>query len=64
MTQLPNSVPVLVFSAQVRIPDDRSTRSQFAVIDDELELQLRDILEEERSQEAKAKESIVFRQAR
>ena len=30
---------------QVRIPDDRSSRSQFAIIDDDLEQQLRDILE-------------------
>ena len=34
-----------LFRCQVRIPDDRSSRSQFAIIDDDLEQQLRDILE-------------------
>ena len=34
-----------MFRCQVRIPDDRSSRSQFAIIDDDLEQQLRDILE-------------------
>jgi predicted metalloendopeptidase len=29
----------------VRIPDDESAKSQFGIIDDELEVQLRDILE-------------------
>lgn len=33
------------FEQRVRIPDDRSSRSQFAIIDDDLEQQLRDILE-------------------
>ena len=33
------------FEERVRIPDDQSSRSQFAIIDDELEEQLRDILE-------------------
>ena len=33
-------------SLQERIPDDRSSRSQFDIIDDELDRQLRDILEE------------------
>lgn len=45
---------------QVRIPDDRTSRSQFSVIDDELDIQLRDILE----QNATEDESSVFRMSR
>lgn len=48
------------FEKRVRIPDDRSSRSQFAIIDDDLEEQLRDILETNTTEE----DSIVFRQAR
>jgi hypothetical protein len=45
---------------QVRIPDDRTSRSQFAIIDDELEEQLREILEANHT----ADDSMVFKQAR
>ena len=45
---------------QVRIPDDRSSRSQFAIIDDELDEQLRDILEDDATEGG----SLVFHQAR
>ena len=34
-----------LYFLQVRIPDDESAKSQFGIIDDELEEQLRDILE-------------------
>ncbi len=36
---------------QVRIPDDRTSRSNFGLIDDELEEQLRDILEDGQEEE-------------
>jgi len=36
---------------KIRIPDDRSSRSNFGMIDDELEEQVRDILEEEDTEE-------------
>ena len=45
---------------QVRIPDDQSSRTQFAIIDDELEEQLRDILESNETID----ESTVFKMAR
>ena len=45
---------------QVRIPDDESAKSQFGIIDDELEEQLRDILEANETEH----DSRVFRQAR
>ena len=45
---------------QVRIPDDQSSRSQFAIIDDELEEQLRAILESNETED----ESKVFKMAR
>ena len=49
----------------MRIPDDRSSRSQFAIIDDELDYQLRDILESNRTTESDGEShSIVFNQAR
>ena len=44
----------------MRIPDDRSSRSQFAIIDDELDEQLRDILESNVTEGG----SLVFHQAR
>ena len=44
----------------MRIPDDQSSRSQFAIIDDELEEQLRDILEANDTTD----DSIVFKQAK
>ena len=47
-------------SSQVRIPDDQSSRSQFAIIDDELEEQLRGILESNETDT----ESSVFKLAR
>ena len=48
------------FLFKVRIPDDRTSRSQFALIDDELEEQLRDILERNSTEG----QSLVFHQAR
>ena len=48
------------FLDRVRIPDDQSSRSQFGIIDDELEEQLRDILESNVTDD----ESKVFQQAR
>lgn len=48
------------FEKRVRIPDDQSSRSQFAIIDDELEEQLRDILEANDTTD----DSIVFKQAK
>ena len=36
---------IKIYFLQVRIPDDESAKSQFGIIDDELEEQLRDILE-------------------
>ena len=48
------------FLERVRIPDDQSSRSQFGIIDDELEEQLRDILESNVTDD----ESKVFQQAR
>ena len=48
------------FEERVRIPDDQSSRSQFAIIDDELEEQLRDILEANDTSD----DSIVFKQAK
>ena len=48
------------FLDRVRIPDDQSSRSQFGIIDDELEEQLRDILESNVTED----ESKVFQQAR
>ena len=45
---------------KVRIPDDRSSRSQFAIIDDELDEQLREILESNATEGG----SLVFHQAR
>ena len=36
---------VMSLMTQIRIPDDRTSRSNFGLIDDELEQQLRDILE-------------------
>ena len=45
---------------QVRIPDDKSSKSQFGIIDDELTEQLRDILESNDTDGA----SIVFQQAK
>ena len=44
----------------MRIPDDESAKSQFGIIDDELEEQLRDILEANETTD----HSRVFRQAR
>ena len=51
---------------QIRIPDDRSSRSQFALIDDELDLQLRDILEGKSDDDEHAGEddSPVFKRTR
>ncbi len=49
-----------LFLLQVRIPDDQSSRSQFAIIDDELEEQLRAILESNETED----ESKVFKMAR
>ncbi len=49
-----------LFPLQVRIPDDQSSRSQFAIIDDELEEQLRAILESNETED----ESKVFKMAR
>ena len=40
-----------LFKIQIRIPDDRTSRSNFGLIDDELEEQLRDILEKEEDKE-------------
>ncbi|TRY72219.1 hypothetical protein TCAL_03874 [Tigriopus californicus] len=48
------------FEKRVRIPDDRTSRSQFSVIDDELDVQLRDILEGNATED----ESSVFRMSR
>jgi len=48
------------FDKRVRIPDDRSSRSQFAIIDDELDEQLREILESNATEGG----SLVFHQAR
>lgn len=46
-----------MWSFQIRIPDDESSRTQFAIIDDLLEEQLRDILESN----ATENESRVFK---
>jgi len=48
------------FIERVRIPDDESAKSQFGIIDDELEEQLRDILEANETKH----DSRVFQQAR
>eukprot|EP00095_Tigriopus_kingsejongensis_P007986 snap_masked-scaffold269_size230758-processed-gene-0.4 protein:Tk07986 transcript:snap_masked-scaffold269_size230758-processed-gene-0.4-mRNA-1 annotation:"PREDICTED: neprilysin-2" len=48
------------FEERIRIPDDRTSRSQFSLIDDDLDEQLRDILEKN----ATESESFVFKMAR
>ena len=55
-----NSIHSYLFLKQVRIPDSESSKTQFGLISDELQKQLRDILQSDDTKE----DNKVFQQAR